>query len=114
MNLVLLRRRKFWINVSARRDVELLAERHHSPVLWEDACFRLLVPALHFHTASIFLRCSSTRLASVATSLLICGSGVAYRSARRRMRLVRVWETRFSSPCTAAARVVSHLSSTTR
>jgi len=31
-----------------------------------------------------------------------------------RLRPVSVWETRSSSPCTAAARVASHLSSTTR
>jgi hypothetical protein len=37
----------------------------------------LLVAGLHFHTAPIFLRCSSTRAASVATSPVSCGSGVA-------------------------------------
>jgi hypothetical protein len=37
----------------------------------------VVLAGLHFHTAPIFLRCSSTRSASAATSWVSFGNGVA-------------------------------------
>ena len=51
--------------------------RAHIPLLRNHPHLGLLVAGLHFHAAPIFLRCSSTRAASVATSPVSCGSGVA-------------------------------------
>src|ERR1017187_682648 len=57
-----------------RRDRGKIAD---IPTLGNDAHLRLLVPRLHFHTAPMLLRCSSTRLASAATLSVSFGSGVA-------------------------------------
>ncbi len=53
------------------------ANRPDFPLLRDDADLGLFVAGFHFHTAPIFLRCPSTRAASVATSSVSCGSGVA-------------------------------------
>ena len=47
------------------------------PIIRNDAHLSLLVAWHQFHTAPIFLRCSSTRAESVASSLASRGSGVA-------------------------------------
>src|SRR5262249_2817823 len=57
--------------------VDEVADRLDAPLVRDDAHVRLLVAGLHFHNAPIFLRWPSTRAASVATSSVSSGNGVA-------------------------------------
>ena len=58
-------------------DLAFLPNWRDIPLLRDDTELGLFVAGFYFHTAPIFLRCSSTRAASVATSSMSCGSGVA-------------------------------------
>ncbi len=58
-------------------ECRVLSEWLNFPVLWEYANLRLLVSGPHFHDGPIFFKCFSTRAASVSTSLVSVGSGVA-------------------------------------
>ena len=58
-------------------NLESIANYLYLPLLRNDAHLGLLVAGLHFHDAPIFLRCSLTRAASVSTSSMSFGSGVA-------------------------------------
>ena len=59
------------------RVIDYFGSRKRFPLLRNDPHLRLLVAGPHFHDAPIFLRCSSTRAASVSTSSVSFGSGVA-------------------------------------
>ncbi len=61
----------------ASKDLPFLTNWAYLPLLRNDADLGSLVAGFHFHTAPIFLRCSSTRLVSVVTSSVSFGSGVA-------------------------------------
>ena len=48
-----------------------------NPILRNNSHLRQLITRLHFHDAPILFRCSSTRAASLSTSSVSCGKGVA-------------------------------------
>lgn len=62
---------------TARNELRQLTKRLSCPVLRNNSHIRLLVAWPYCHTAPIFFRCSSTRLASKATSSVSCGNGEA-------------------------------------